>query len=181
LVLGSRQTPDLLDLEACRRARLEVVRRRSGGGAVLVVPPDLLWVDLVVPHGIAPDDVRGSMVWAGRIWRDALDGALADPTAIAVNELPGPATEWSQLVCFAGVGAGEVLLGGRKLVGLSQRRTRNGLRIQGLVHLRLPTIDLPSLFRPPVPPAALPTPAVLVDVDVEALVGRVATALTAPG
>ncbi len=179
IVLGSRQTPDVLDLEACARLGLDVVHRRSGGGAVLVVPPDLLWVDIVLPLGVAPDDVRGSMIWAGMRWRDALPArVLPVGVELAVHERPGPDTPWSSLVCFAGVGAGEVLLDGRKLVGLSQRRTRHGLRIQGLVHLRTPTIDVAGLFRPPIPIAPVPAPAVLGEVDVEELVEHLASSLT---
>jgi lipoate-protein ligase A len=173
VVLGSRQSPELLDLEACRRNELDVVRRRSGGGVVLVLPPDLLWVEIVVPHGVAPDDVRGSMVWAGRLWREALAGILPDPSSLVVSELPGPGTAWSDLVCFAGVGAGEVLLDGRKLVGLSQRRTRRGLRIQGLVHLAPPSIDVAELLRRPLPTTPVPVPATLGGADTTALVERI--------
>ncbi|HSP30196.1 MAG TPA: hypothetical protein VLN74_16715, partial [Ilumatobacteraceae bacterium] len=32
--------------------------------------------------------------------------------------------------CFDGVGAGEVVVGGHKLVGMSQRRTRHAARLQ---------------------------------------------------
>jgi lipoate-protein ligase A len=39
-------------------------------------------------------------------------------------------SRWGRLVCFAGVGAGEVLAGGRKVVGISQRRTRHAVRFQ---------------------------------------------------
>ena len=46
-------------------------------------------------------------------------------------------TGWCPLVCFAGVGPGEVLAGGRKLVGISQRRTRAGARFQCAVHVRV--------------------------------------------
>ena len=63
IVLGSRQSPDLVDADACRAAGLEIVRRRSGGGAVLLRPDAVVWIDVVLPHGVAPDDVRGSMVW----------------------------------------------------------------------------------------------------------------------
>jgi lipoate-protein ligase A len=38
--------------------------------------------------------------------------------------------EWSKLVCFAGLGPGEVVLDGQKVVGVSQRRTRVGARLQ---------------------------------------------------
>ena len=34
------------------------------------------------------------------------------------------------VVCFAGTGPGEVLVAGRKVVGISQRRTRAGARFQ---------------------------------------------------
>src|SRR5205085_3700242 len=40
---------------------------------------------------------------------------------------------WSKQVCFAGLGPGEVRIGGQKVVGLSQRRTRAGARFQALV------------------------------------------------
>jgi hypothetical protein len=45
---------------------------------------------------------------------------------------------WSGLVCFAGLGAGEVTLGegGPKVVGVSQRRTRAVARFQCAVLLR---------------------------------------------
>jgi hypothetical protein len=43
-------------------------------------------------------------------------------------------SRWSRLVCFAGVGPGEVLVGERKVVGMSQRRTRDGARFQCVVH-----------------------------------------------
>jgi hypothetical protein len=40
-------------------------------------------------------------------------------------------TQWSRLVCFGGLGTGEVTdAGGVKLVGLSQRRSREGARFQ---------------------------------------------------
>jgi hypothetical protein len=42
----------------------------------------------------------------------------------------------SRQICFAGLGSGEVLLAGRKLVGISQRRTRSAARFQSLCHLR---------------------------------------------
>ena len=51
LVLGSTQRPDIVDAEACRRAGVEVVRRRSGGGLVLLEPGNVVWFDVVVPRG----------------------------------------------------------------------------------------------------------------------------------
>ena len=59
--------------------------------------------------------------------------AIAAATGIddlSVHDGAMASTAWSKLVCFDGVGAGEVLVGGRKLVGLSQRRTRHAARLQ---------------------------------------------------
>ena len=75
LVLGSSQDASVVDVDACRRAGVDVVRRRSGGGAVLLIPGEVVWFDVIVPVGLVPEiaDVRGSMVWLGRRLLDALD------------------------------------------------------------------------------------------------------------
>jgi lipoate-protein ligase A len=109
---------------------LPVVRRRSGGGAVHVVPGGLVWVDLVVPRGDAlwDDDVGRAFDWLGDAWARALDASGIDAT---VHHGALCTTPWSRQVCFAGVGRGEVLLGdGRKVVGIAQRRTRAGALFQ---------------------------------------------------
>lgn len=130
LVLGSTQRDDVVDRAACTAAGVDVVRRRSGGGAVLVEPGELLWVDVVLPAGdpLWDDDVGRSFRWLGDAWA----AALADLGAAASAHQGGlRRTRWSDLVCFAGVGPGEVLRpDGAKLVGISQRRTRAGARFQ---------------------------------------------------
>jgi lipoate-protein ligase A len=131
LVLGSTQDRSDVDLDACRRAGVEVVRRRSGGGAVLLVPGQVTWLDVIVPAAMPgwSADVHGPMVWLG----NGLAGAIARATGIddlVVHDAAMRTTAWSRLVCFDGLGAGEVLLGDRKLVGISQRRTRDAARLQ---------------------------------------------------
>ena len=160
VALGSRQRPEMLDLAACARAGLGVTRRRSGGGAVVVRPREVCWIDLVVPAGVAPDDVRGSMVWAGERWREALAPWLAGHD-VSVHREGLLCTPWSDLVCFAGVGPGELLAGDAKLVGLSQRRNRDGLRIQGMVHVAPPSDDASRLWVVDHPTGEPPEPAAL--------------------
>lgn len=141
LVLGSAQGPDVIDEQIAAADGLTVVRRRSGGGAVLLVPGDVLWVDLLVPAGdpLWRDDVIGAAGWVGDLWA-ALLAPLLPPTAPrpAVHKGGLVTAPWSGLVCFAGLGAGEVTLGegGPKLVGVSQRRTRSAARFQCAVLLR---------------------------------------------
>ncbi|MGK2947156.1 MAG: lipoate--protein ligase family protein [Acidimicrobiales bacterium] len=130
LVLGSAQRDEVADLEACRAAGVDVVRRRSGGGAVLVVPGEVLWVDLVVPAGdpLWHHDVGRSFHWLG----DAFAAALGD-VGIGAHVHRGGLDRrpWSDLVCFAGLGPGEVTdEAGAKVVGMAQRRTRDAARFQ---------------------------------------------------
>ena len=183
VVLGSRQSPDIVDTAECARLGIGIVKRRSGGGAVLVVPDQLVWVDTVaVPGGTpgdVPNDVRGSMIWAGAMWQRALLPFVGD-RQLAVHGGSLVATPWSDLVCFAGLGPGEVSLDGRKLVGLSQRRTRNGVRIQGTLYTAPPAIDLAGLLRPPRPSTPLPDVATLA-IDPAELVGRLAAELALGG
>lgn len=131
LVLGSAQRPEIADADACAAAGVEVVRRRSGGGAVLVVPGDLLWLDLVLPADdeLWDADVGRAFGWVGETWRRALVD-LGMPTDVHGGALVR--TAWSPLVCFAGLGPGELTLPGTatKVIGISQRRTRDAARFQ---------------------------------------------------
>jgi lipoate---protein ligase len=130
VVLGSAQPESHLDLSAVRAAGLQVARRRSGGGAVLVEPGEVAWVDVIIPADDPywDDDVGRAMWWLGEAWADAL-AAVGVPDA-GVHRGAMIRTRWSDRVCFAGLGSGEVSLGGRKVVGISQRRTRAGALFQ---------------------------------------------------
>jgi lipoate-protein ligase A len=152
LVLGSTQALGVVDGAAAAAGRVEVVRRRSGGGAVLLVPGESLWVDVVLPRGDAlwDDDVARATHWLGAVWV----AALATCGVTGTVHTGGMAhTPWSRLVCFAGVGPGEVLVGGHKAVGISQRRTRVGARFQCVAHRRWPGEELVALLAPPRPTA----------------------------
>jgi lipoate-protein ligase A len=131
LVLGSTQGPELVDPTAAEALGLDVVRRRSGGGVVLVVPDTTAWVDVIVPAGdpLWDDDVGRSARWLGRAWQVALADLGVAPSEVHEGALAcGPL---GRLVCFATVGAGEVTTPDRrKLVGISQRRTRAAARFQ---------------------------------------------------
>jgi lipoate-protein ligase A len=133
LVLGSTQPRRTVDDDAVAAAGIELVRRRSGGGAVLLVPGESLWVDVVLPRPdpLWEDDVVRSARWLGRAWADAL---RAVGIASEVHTGPAQRTRWSPLVCFAALGPGELSADGRKLVGVAQRRERAGARFQCVLH-----------------------------------------------
>ena len=164
LVLGSTQPDGVVDETAAGSAGVEVVRRRSGGGAVLLEPGGATWIDVVVP---ATDprweaDVGRSFRWLGEVWRAALADLGVDGV---VHRGPLVRTRWSSLLCFAGLGAGEVTVRasavpggaqGAKVVGLAQRRTRAGARFQSaVVHRWSPATVAGLLALPPGERAAL--------------------------
>lgn len=142
LVLGSRQSDADVDHAALAGVDVELARRRSGGGAVLLQPDTSCWIDLVVPAGdpLWDDDVVQASAWVGALFVRAL---AAQGVAGQVHGGRLQAGRWGAAVCFAGVGPGEVLVAGRKVVGLSQRRTRLGARFQCVVE---PAWSAPSVL-----------------------------------
>ena len=162
LVLGSTQSEGVVDAAACAAAGVDVVRRRSGGGVVLLEPGGMVWFDVIVPAeqlreaGVG-DDVAASMVWLGERVAGALTQLGVGGAVVHGGKMV--CSSWCPLVCFAGIGPGEVTLGERKLVGISQRRTRFASRFQCAVHTRWSREELARLLtaRPPVgelPPVA---------------------------
>jgi lipoate---protein ligase len=107
LVLGSTQSEDIVDRGVAGTLGVEVVVRRSGGGAVLLVPGEVVWIDVIVPEG-------------DPLWDDDVGSLACGPLG--------------RLVCFGAIGPGELTIQGRKLVGISQRRTREAARYQCAVY-----------------------------------------------
>ncbi len=154
LVLGSTQALTVADGAAVAHAGVELVRRRSGGGAVLLVPGEVLWVDVVVPAGDRwwDGDVGRAGHWLGEAWAAAL--AAGGLRGLAVHRGPMVRRPWSDRICFAGLGPGEVTQDGAKVVGVSQRRTRDAARFQCAVLARFDVDALAALLAPPRPTAA---------------------------
>lgn len=136
LVLGSAQDVSAVEVRVADRLGIDVVSRRSGGTAVLLIPGEHVWLDL----SIGPEDplwcvdVAEAMIWVGEVWRRALHAIGVEAI---VHRGAMVTTRWSGAVCFAGVGPGELVAGsGAKIVGISQRRTRSYARFQTVCHLR---------------------------------------------
>lgn len=161
LVLGSAQPDVDVDHRVAAALGIDVVRRRSGGGAVLLMPGEFVWLDLVIPAGdpLWLDDVGRAMVWVGALWRDTLTDFDVEGE---VHRGRLMATAWSRQVCFAGAGTGEVMQGEAKLVGVAQRRTRSWARFQSMCHLRWRPELVAALVARPRPTAADLAPTVAV-------------------
>jgi lipoyl(octanoyl) transferase len=131
LSLGRFQRTDDVDRDACRRLGADVVRRPTGGRAVL--HDRCLTYALVAPVDAPPfaGGVRASAERIGAALAAGL-GRLAGSVITA----PAPARGHRPADCFALPGAGEVVADGRKLAGSAQLR-RDGAALQhGTVRLR---------------------------------------------
>ncbi len=129
LVLGSTQDLSRVASPAALSAGgVELVRRRSGGGAVFLAPGEQLWVDAWIPRDdpLWVADVAVAAEWVGAWWVSALVSCGASASAMVVHRGRSEAGPRGELVCFAGRGPGEVFVGARKVVGLSQWRAREG-------------------------------------------------------
>jgi len=161
VVLGSTQDRAVIDEERAEAAGIDVVRRSTGGGAVLVAPGAQVWLDVWVPrrHQLWDDDIIRAAIWLGEVWAGALESLGSDPLSVH----RGPATHGalSDLICFAGLGPGEVRgtdvkttaatiderkIMGRKVMGLAQRRTASGARFHTSAPLQWDPGLLSTLF-----------------------------------
>ncbi|HEX3332928.1 MAG TPA: hypothetical protein VHS57_01215 [Acidimicrobiales bacterium] len=126
LVLGSTQTPELVDRFVMRERKVALARRRGGGGAVYLEPGNHLWLDAWIPRDdpLWVVDVSVAAEWVGAWWADAI--ASLGPQGFTVHTGRSVPGDLGELVCFAGRGPGEVFDGARKVVGLSQWRSREG-------------------------------------------------------
>jgi lipoate-protein ligase A len=147
-VLGSTQSAEVVAPQRVNAIGGEVVRRRGGGGAVLLLPGDHLWVDAWIPREdpLWVADVSLAATWVGAWWSAAL-GALGVDRCEVHEGRAIPGTHGA-LVCFSGRGPGEVFQRGRKVVGLSQWRSREGSLFHTCAYHRWapgPMIDLLDL------------------------------------
>ena len=139
LVLGSTQRLEIADQGRAAAAGVEILRRRSGGGAVLLSPGGQVWVDFFIPASdpLWSDDVAQAARWVGELWSGVIDPYVAGSASVHSGRLA--ADRWGRLVCFAGTGPGEIFVERLKVVGVSQRRSRHRARIQTTARLRDPS------------------------------------------
>lgn len=128
-----------VDPGAARAEGLQVVARPSGGGPVLW-DDDLIAIDVVLPsgHPLLPVDVVAAYQWVG----EAVVAALHELGATGARAVPpGEARAWpagpAAGLCFGGLSPWEVVVEGRKVLGLSQVRRQAGGIIQVGVPMRL--------------------------------------------
>jgi lipoate-protein ligase A len=121
LTLGKHQGLDAADLEFCRGNDVDVARRPTGGRALLHHLE--LTYSVVAPLGVPPlptalqDAYR--LICGGLVRACRSLGIDAELTGGGVNlQLPNPT---STVPCFEAPAQGEVVVGGRKIIGSAMR------------------------------------------------------------
>jgi len=167
-----------VDVVACRRLGVGVVRRLTGGSAIYHDGPEN---ELTYSVVAAAEDIGGgardllySYQWIGRALAAGLRalGAPVEMLGAARGDEPTPA------FCFARTGSCEIEVSGKKLVGSAQRRYGRTFVQHGSVLLGVDAARLAAIFPATAEPLATLT-------TLEATLGHrpkfedVATALTA--
>jgi lipoate-protein ligase A len=152
LSLGFMQRAgDLVDAEACRRAGIDVVRRPTGGRAVLH------WEEITYAIAAPVTETRfgaglsETQHCIGRCLAAGLE-RLGIQTELSRPRLD-PERRLLRAPCFASPGRAELMAGGRKLAGSAQRRTahaflQHGSLLVGRAHLRVVELLSPTALAP---------------------------------
>ncbi len=131
LVLGGSQSLAVLADES--PSHMSVRRRRGGGGLVLLQPDDV-WIDWWIPAGDPrwSRDVHVTSYRVGTWWRDVLTPRIERDVVMHQGSLEGSTA--LRVACFAGRGPGEIFVDGRKAVGVTQWRVREGVFVSTVMH-----------------------------------------------
>jgi lipoate-protein ligase A len=178
IILGSTQQESDVDAPVAMQLGLDVVRRRSGGGAVYVHPTESVWIDITIPKDdpFYVDDVSSSMLWLGDVFVEAMKPWTSAQTYRGVFDV---GTD-GRSVCFASTSPGEVFIGESKLVGISQRRGRDGARLQCVLYRSWqPALWTPALTSMDVRERIASLPVATISADAADIVSAVFSALPA--
>ncbi len=132
---------DAVDVTACRRLGVGLVRRPTGGSAIYHDGPEReLTYSVVATNadlGVA-SDLLATYNWIARALCRGLQALGAATEIVPIPEVDAPAPAF----CFARTGRYEIEVGGRKLVGSAQRRLGDCFLQHGSILL---DVDAPRL------------------------------------
>jgi lipoate-protein ligase A len=134
---------EVVDFDRCQRAGIQVLQRRAGGGAVLL-DEHVLCGAVALPIAEVDRDVTESYRWLA----DVLVAALEIPSArrvevadarddvASLRAAHNPVSKCLLVACYGALSPHEIVVDGKKLVGLAQVRRRDAALFQFGVLLR---------------------------------------------
>ncbi len=144
LSLGYFQKPgEVADLDFAGRAGVDLVRRPTGGGAILHHLELTLCLVLPAGHALLEGSVPDSYLRLGRPVVEALRGL-----GLEASFRGGGAGERHAANCFSGLACPDVVVGGRKIFGSAQRRRRQAGLFHGSLLLDLDEALWRGVFGP---------------------------------
>jgi lipoate-protein ligase A len=117
--------------QVCRPSGVDLVRRPTGGGAVLHRSDICYSIVLPLSHPLAAGGIRRSYQRLARGLAAGLEVLGLPPLGEAATVHPSPRGGW----CFEAIAPHELTLAGRKLVGSAQARREGALLQQGSIRL----------------------------------------------
>ncbi|CAG4901097.1 unnamed protein product, partial [Acidithrix sp. C25] len=143
IILGSTQKLSDDMVSKAKEIDFELVRRSSGGTGVIALPHECVWIDISFPvdDPLIEANVSRSFDLVARGWFDAL--SFLGVSGLEVKGRPIVMDPLASQVCFTSKAPGEILVGGRKLVGMAQRRSRHACFIHTMCYIKFP-YDLTS-------------------------------------
>lgn len=142
--LGRAQTEGQVDLDAARDGGLDVVRRATGGGAILHNESEVTYaIVLPLDHPGLPRDIAGSFAF------------LSAGVVAALRHLGLPAEIESvpdntrETLCYVRKQGTNVMVNGRKISGGAQRRTDRAVLQHGTIIVERDEARMARIFRTP--------------------------------
>jgi lipoate---protein ligase len=156
IILGAGQSGVEVDVRACAAAGVQIAKRSSGGTTVYA-DPALVGLDVALPpgHRLNGTDVVESYRWLGEVWVNTLRRFDVPAHLVSVEEARARSRTTETLesilrmACFGSISPYEVLVRGRKLVGLSQVRRGGRVLFQSGIYLRFDAEVLTNLLQIP--------------------------------
>lgn len=129
-----------VDLDKAGILGIDIAKRPTGGGIVFHSCEDIAFC-CVLPTGMFPNGFMSAYHFVSDIVLDVLrqEGVMADKHA----DVPGGSAD----LCFSGAKEYEITFGGKKLVGIAQKRTREKILQQGTICISRPQMDAAAMLK----------------------------------
>ena len=135
LSLGRFQDEQERLSERCRSLGIGVVRRPTGGRAVLHGPWELTYCFVGGPRDGLPGDLRGAYRWVLGVICSAL-ALMGFEASVGCERASRPAS--GEFSCFSSATRADLLVGGKKVCGSAQRREGGDFLQHGSILIELP-------------------------------------------